>query len=366
MWYSIKSVRFVRLEPRKWGKYMAMDSLWEPALLGPLQLRNRTVRSATNEHLAEGDGQVSEALIACYEELAKHGVGLVITGHFSVAAEARTDLGQPLIYEATDRELLRRAVGGVHRQGGKIVMQISHGGRKTSEAVSGYPPREPDSLSEEELWVIRRQFVRAAQLAGETGFDGVQVHGAHGYLLSDFHNPKENRRSDSYGGDLANRFRLTGEILRGIRKEMGPDFALLLKVNGNDGSDFPALLQLAEEAGADAVEISGLDFTARKTRNGEPYYLREWQTGVQAVAIPLILVGGLHEETAVRKAVEAGVPFLSFCRPLICQPDFLERLQRGEEGKCTSCNQCFKIYTNAFRRCAQHREENPQLRKTYS
>ena len=121
--------------------------LWESASIGTVTLRNRTVRSATNEHLAERDGRMTKALIECYEELASHEVGLIITGHYAVDALARVDAGQPYLDERTDRALLQEAAERVHAKGGKLVIQLNHGGLNASEKVNGRPAQGPVSYT---------------------------------------------------------------------------------------------------------------------------------------------------------------------------------------------------------------------------
>ena len=200
--------------------------LWQPGRLGPVELRNRTIRSATNEHLSQPDGQLTQVWAETLAELARNEVGLIITGHLCVDRTQRADEGQPVLDSQTDRTLLAQAAEEVHRAGGRIAAQLSHSGKKAMEAVNGRPAKAPEDFSPEELDRLVEQFRLGGQLCREAGFAAVQIHTAHGYLLSNFLNPEENLRTDQYGGRLENRFRLVGRILqRNCRVQaVGGDF----------------------------------------------------------------------------------------------------------------------------------------------
>lgn len=343
-----------------------MYDLWEQAQLGPLTLKNRTVRSATNEHFSEPDGCLTRIWADSTVELAKYQVGLIITGHFTVDGSQRSDEGQPVMDERADLDLLRLAADGVHGYDGKLVAQLSHSGLKAASGVNGVPAKGPADFSPEELDQLVDRFVSAAKRCQQAGFDGVQIHNAHGYLLSSFLNPQTNLRTDEYGGSLENRFRLTQRILKEVRAACGKDFALLVKVDSNGCGDFHGLLTLMEKAGIDGAEVSGLDFAAR-TGSKEPFYLRELESAREGISLPLILVGGIFSLGTAQKVLAAGVPFVSFCRALICQPDFIARMQSGEqeESSCLACNGCYKIYRQRPVRCVQHMAPIPQLSKVF-
>jgi len=343
-----------------------MDLLWQPGQIGSMKLKNRVVRSATNEHLSESNGDFSQVWVDSLEELAKNEIGLVITGHICVDRAQRTYEGQAAIDAATAPELLRQAAERVHAYGAKLVMQLSHSGVKAMEKVNGQPPKGPADFTQEEMDRLTEAFVYGAKLCKDCGFDGVQIHNAHGYLLSSFLNPEENKRTDEYGGSLENRFRLTGRIFREVRAACGPDFAMLVKVNCNGVGDFPALLELYEKSGVDAVEVSGVDFSA-KVGLKQPFYLEEVLAVKHNFRMPFILVGGIFSRQAAEKVLAAGVPFVSFSRALICQPDFIAKMKRGEaeESACLACNSCYAIYRKRPVRCVQHREPIAQLTKNY-
>lgn len=343
-----------------------MYHLWEPAVLGPMTLRNRTVRSATNEHLAERDGQLTPDWAEAQLELARNEVGLVITGHLSVEPTQRADEGQPVLDDRTDLSLLRRAAESVHAAGGHIVVQLSHSGPKAPANVNGRPPMSPADFTLDEMDELVEKFARAALRCKQAGMDGVQIHCAHGYLLSSFLNPAQNLRADDYGGSLENRFRLPSRILTAIRAVCGPHFALLVKTDCNGSGDFHGLLSLFRSAGVDGVEVSGVDFAGRagvKT----PFYLQEALEAREGLDLPLILVGGIYSKQAAQSVLDAGIPFVSFSRALICQPDFIARMKAGEqeESPCLACNQCYKVYRQRPVRCVTHTQPILQLAKTF-
>ena len=340
--------------------------LWQPGRLGPVELRNRTIRSATNEHLSQPDGQLTQVWAETLAELARNEVGLIITGHPCVDRTQRADEGQPVLDSQTDRTLLAQAAEEVHRAGGRIAAQLSHSGKKAMEAVNGRPAKAPEDFSPEELDRLAEQFRLGVQLCREAGFDAVQIHTAHGYLLSNFLNPEENLRTDQYGGRLENRFRLVGRILQAAREACGPEMALLVKADCNGCGDLHRLLELYQEAGADGVELSGVDFAARAGEKS-PFYLQEALRAMDGIQIPLSLVGGIFDLETAEAVLEQGFTFVSFSRALICQPDFIARMKRGEQTKsaCLACNGCYQIYRRRPVRCVQHKDSIPQLEKVF-
>ena len=340
--------------------------LWQPGRLGPVELRNRTIRSATNEHLSQPDGQLTQAWAETLAELARNEVGLVITGHLCVDRTQRADEGQPVLDSQTDRALLAQAAEEVHRAGGRIAAQLSHSGKKAMEAVNGRPAKAPEDFSPEELDRLVEQFRQGVQLCREAGFDAVQIHTAHGYLLSNFLNPAENLRTDQYGGSLENRFRLVGRVLLAVRETCGPEMALLVKADCNGCGDLHRLLELYQAAGVDGVELSGVDFAARSGEKS-PFYLQEALRAMDGIQVPLSLVGGIFDLETAEAVLDQGFSFVSFSRTLICQPDFIARMKRGAQTKsaCLACNGCYQIYRRRPVSCVQHKDPIPQLEKVF-
>ena len=345
---------------------MSESLLWKPGRIGPMELKNRVIRSATNEHLSEADGQLTTAWMDTLVELAEHEVGLVITGHMSVDRQQRSDKGQTVLDEQTDLGLLAETARRVHAAGGRIVAQLNHGGKKAPENVNGHPPKLPADFSLEELDRIVGQYRYAAMLCRRAGFDGVQIHNAYGYLLASFLNHVDNRRTDGYGGSVENRFRLTGRIIREVRRTCGPDFAILAKIGGNGYGSLHRLLELYQANGVDGVEICTSDFDPRIWES-RSFCMEELLRAWEGVDLPISLVGGIFSQKAAEHVLEAGVPFVSFSRALLCQPDFVQQLKSGrqDESPCTACNQCYQSFRRQFVRCIRHTAPIPQLQKVF-
>lgn len=325
-------------------------SLFETAELGPLISKNRTVRSATNEHLSDPSGQITPAWVDSLEALARGGVGIIITGHLSVDRDQRADEGQAVLDQETDPALLSLAAQRVHQHGALLIAQISHSGGKARPGVNGRPPLSPGDLTPQLLDRLVEQFRHAARTAQMAGFDGVQVHCAHNYLLSSFLNLRWNHREDAYGGSLENRFRLIRRVLLAVRDACGPRFALLVKVDNDSCDDLPALLRLFQSAGVDGIELSGLDM-ARRDGQKTPFFLDRLLAAWEGLTVPIFPVGGVFSRAAAEKVLAAGAPFVSLSRALICQPTswsgWKKARQRAPAWPATTATMC-----TASARCA--------------
>ena len=350
-----------------------MEKLWTPGHIGLMETKNRTVRSATNEHLATRQGELTQAWMDVNLELARGGVGVIITGQFAMDATQRADEGQPVLVENMESgmldhscEILRETARRVHEYAAKLVVQLSHTGPKALESVNGLPPKFPADFTREELKKLVRAFAFGAKTCKDCGADGVQVHMAHGYLLSSFLNPELNTRTDEYGGSLENRFRLSAEIIRAIRAVCGDDFPVLVKADSNCCGDLAGLLRMCKEVGADCAEISGLDFATRN-REGGAFYLDDVIQARKGIDLPVALVGGVYTLEGAKQVVNSGIEFVSFARALICQPDLINKMYRGEveQGDCTGCSGCFKVFRQRPRRCVFHDQPIEQLKETF-
>ncbi|MFA5206384.1 MAG: NADH:flavin oxidoreductase [Lentisphaeria bacterium] len=341
-----------------------------PATLAGLPLRNRMVRSATYEGMADDDGLVTDALVQAMCDLAAGGVGLIITGHAYVAAAGRAGAHQLAVDRDACLPGLRRLAAAVHEHGGRIVLQLAHaGGMGVAEEPLGpsafVSPRNSKpcrAMSPEEIRATAAAFIAAAGRAKAAGFDGVEVHAAHGYLLSQFLSPHFNHRTDDYGGDIGNRARLAGEIIAGIKASNGREYPVLAKINsqdflpgGLDEEDHLAACRLLEQLGLDAVEVSGGALTSTDNRGPsrhgrlppeEEGYFRATAAKLrQTVKMPVILVGGIRSPAAAERLVRDGAAdFVAMSRPLICEPALVRRWQEGDRAaaECTSCNLCFR------------------------
>jgi 2,4-dienoyl-CoA reductase-like NADH-dependent reductase (Old Yellow Enzyme family) len=268
---------------------------------------------------------------------------------------------------------LQELTTGVHEAGGRICLQLAHAGghaaikltHRTALGPSAFEGRfggTCQSMSTDDIQTLVVSMSEAARRARTAGFDAVQVHAAHGYLLSQFLSPATNKRRDSYGGSLENRSRLVCEVIRGARAAVGQDFPVLVKINSEDfvpgGFGTPDMLQVAAylgAAGADAVEMSGGTVTnpqethcARKVHPKKPaqevYYLEAAKDFKATINIPLILVGGIRSFKTADKLVAEGIAdLIAFGRPLIAEPELIARWQGGHRkvSACISCNRCY-------------------------
>ena len=350
-----------------------MAELFEPTVLNGMTLSNRFVRSATWEGLAAPGGYATEALGRLLMSLAQGKVGLIITGHAYVSPEGQAAPAQLGIYTDGHVPLLKEMVDKVHDAEGKIAVQVSHGGRyalKLPNVVRIGPSTieskgeiQCKAMTEGEIHRVVGQFAEAAGRAKMAGFDAIQIHAAHGYLLSEFLSPFFNKRTDAYGGPVSNRARFLLEVMRTVRREVGERFMVLVKLNAQDFleggftvEDMLEVASLLENLEVDAIEMSGGNhvtgifgefFPARKSKlRGEeqPYYLDEARCYKKRVQVPLMLVGGIRcLEWARRVVSELSADYVSICRPLIREPGLINRWKSGDTTRsaCASCNGCF-------------------------
>ncbi|GAB4282967.1 MAG: NADH:flavin oxidoreductase [Deferrisomatales bacterium] len=352
---------------------MPMYEIFEPVAIGPLTARNRIVRSATWLGLAEPRGEVTEPLVARYAELARGGAGVVVTGYASVSPEGRQ---MPRMLGAHDDAFvpgLRRLAEAIRGAGAVAVLQLVHaGGQTRSDWIGGrspvapsfldHPqyPETPRELTFEEIQRIVADFGRAARRGREAGFDAVQLHGAHGYLINQFLSPSTNQRSDRYGGTLRRRFGFLQEVMAAVQGAVGLGFPVGVKLNGEDfvpgGLTRDEAAQVAEWLalrGASWIEVSGgtpASGALGPARAGvEPgrgeAYFRDLAAAVKRrVSCPVALVGGLRSLRTLEDLLLEGVADLfSLSRPLIWEPDLPNRWAAGDAApaRCISCNGCF-------------------------
>lgn len=331
------------------------DIMFTTYNIGGKTAKNRIIRSATNDHLGNPDGTVSDAEIQMYDALARNEVGVIITGHISVSPDLnyRADEAQLSIGDDSFIDGLRGISAKIHEYGAIAIAQISLAGPK------GLTPFDFNELDTGEMGKIRDWFISAARRANEAGFDGVQIHLAHWYFLQAVMNIDLNKRTDKYGGSPENCLRLPLEIIEGIRKECGDDFIVMIKMNahntlsGTDDTDL--LIYYASELwkkGLDLIELSGADFN-RKERKAELYYLEE-ATRLKASHPEIImsLVGGIYSKETIEQALKV-TEFASLSRALLTQPDFITLLKSGEtvKSRCLHCNKCFEIFATKYERC---------------
>jgi 2,4-dienoyl-CoA reductase-like NADH-dependent reductase (Old Yellow Enzyme family) len=347
-----------------------VTTLFTPGKIGKMRLPNRLVRSATAEFMADADGRPKPELKELYRELVRGGVGLIITGHMYIDPGGKANPEMTGIYSDELLPGLTELVQTVHDEGGHVVVQINHGGmqcsRQTVQGTIAPSAIEVDFLKQParemtvaEIELVIDTFAQAARRAKAAGFDGVQIHAAHGYLVSQFLSSFVNKRTDEWGGGLQGRMRFLREVCRAVRQQVGPGYPVLTKLGLADmikgGLTLEEGLQVVaalESMGLDAVEISaGIGGrTASSVRTGirteadEGYFRPSAQEARRVTRLPIILVGGFRSRKVMEDVLAAGdADFISMCRPLICEPDFPNRLRHDlqERSSCISANRCW-------------------------
>ena len=354
-------------------------NLFEPYNINNLSLKNRFVRSATWDCAAADDGAVTDISLNIYKALGEGGTGLIVTGFAYVSAAGCAAKGQYGVHNDSMIPGLRKMAETVHRAGAKIALQIHHGGisavnEAPAPAVSvvRYIRKLHREMTSEEIEAIINDFAAAAARAKAAGFDAVQLHGAHGYLISQFISPLMNRRTDKWGGSLENRARFPVEVIKKVRQAVGPDYPVMIKLGIRDeneqGLKLADGIKTAEwmiEAGIDAIEVSaGVGGSAIPiARPGDPEIavFRDRAAALKkAVNIPVILVGGIRSPEAAQDIVNSGdADMISMCRPFIREPGLIKRWESGDTSpaKCISCGLCINFGREDQRllECGQNR-----------
>ena len=348
--------------------------LFKISTLGNLSVKNRFICSATWMGMANLDGSCAPLLIASASRIARNEIGLYISEMAYVARNGLSANNQIGVDHDDLIPGLSLMAKEIHRTGTPAVLQLNHGGLLSVPVISGSDeiigPSEllkgeskvGREMKAEEIHEMVQAFRKAAIRARKAGFDGVQVHAAHGWLLSQFLSPFYNRRKDTYGGSLENRARILIETVRGIREDNGPDFLLLVKINSEDfleGGFNPKEMVLAskmlESAGADAIEISGGTMAAMYAGDYDKsyspvskvpvYYKEAAEMLKKELKIPVILVGGIRSFETAEALVKNGIAdYISLCRPLIREPDLIKRWKSGDlrDSECISDNACMQ------------------------
>jgi len=348
-------------------------SLYDKVNIGILELSNRFVRSATWEGMCDEYGRPTPRLAELYRELAAGGVGLIITGYTVVHPRGRQMTGAIGACSDSQIPVLSNLTSAVHGAGGKLMAQLFHAGAQTSIRTIGEPPVGPSEVESpfysgvpramtiDEIDEVVVSFGQSARRAREAGFDGVQLHGAHGYLINQFLSPLTNMRTDRYGGSLANRSRFLEEVYQSVREQVGPDFPVVIKLTGSDNlkgglqiDDAVLFVRTLEDLGIDAIEVSagtsgsGEGVPVRKAISSEEKegYNAEFARRIsEEVSVPVMLVGGLRSFSIIKELLDDQVADLfSLSRPLIREPDLVNIWKKdpSHRSTCTSCNLCFR------------------------
>ena len=378
----------------------ATSKVFSPARLRALELRNRVIKTATYEGMSP-EGVPSDALIRHHRDLAAGGVGMTTVAYCAVSPNGRT-FEEQMYMRAEIVPKLRELTDAVHSEGAAVSIQLGHCGffsRNTAlpgrrsigpsfrineyGLMSGVPFAR--AMTAADIATTIEEFATAAAFAVRAGFDAVELHLGHGYLLSQFLCPATNRRRDQWGGSLDNRMRFPLAVLRRVREQVGPDFPILAKTNLRDGfkgglelEESIGVAQRLEAAGVDAILLSG-GFTSKTPfylfRGARPlkemieveknrlqklvlrffgsrvikeypfqelFFLDQARAVRRAVRVPLVLLGGILSLDNLETAMREGFDFVAMGRALIADPDLINRMRRGEatRSRCISCNKC--------------------------
>jgi len=345
-----------------------MGKLFEPLKIGNLELKNRIVMAPMVTQFTNVDGTVSDRMVEYYARRARGGVGLVIVEMAAVEKGGIAVSNQLRIDEEKYWEGLKRLASRIQAEGAKAALQIHHAGRQTSTLVSGSKPvapspiaspligEEPEELSREEIQALVKKFAEAAGRAKELGFDAVEVHGAHGYLVCQFLSPQSNRRQDEYGGDLQGRSRFAREIIRSIREKVGTEFPVFFRFSAEEHvaggltvEEAPAIARLAEKAGADTVHVSAgcygaFQWVVQPMSLPRGCLVEAANRVRQSVNIPVVAVGRINDVHLAEAVLEdRKADLIAMGRPLIADPDLPRKAAEGREReirKCLACNEC--------------------------
>jgi len=350
-----------------------MSILFEPITIGTLQLPNRIMRSATAERLVTPEtGAPRPKLGRLYHALAKGGVGLIVTGHAYVERSGRTHAEMSSIAQDELIPIWREVIRPAQRAGARVMMQINHGGANCSPVVTPEPlspsgvaaPNMAKSraMTEEELLRIVASFGQAARRVREAGFDGLQLHGAHGYLISQFLVPATNHRDDQgcsilqpcWGGDAERRRAFLKAVALEVRKQVGDDYPVWIKLGvaglremGLTISEGAQVARACAEYRINCVEISfAIGMPEDSDTSHEAPLLPLAQAVRQAVgpSYPLALVNGFRSRAVMEEVLASGVvQLISLCRPLIAEPDLPNKMREGRSVQvvCVRCDRCW-------------------------
>jgi 2,4-dienoyl-CoA reductase-like NADH-dependent reductase (Old Yellow Enzyme family) len=388
-----------------------MKKVFEPCSLGPLILKNRIISAATHEGMAHANGTPTDDLLKTYRNLSAGGAGAIITGYVSVKQNGRTFPNMRMFDSDVYVDVYKSINEQLKQYNAPVILQIAHGGSRSmsritgQEVVSASPRRKNDfgdrvkEAGDSEVRSIIDAFVAAIVRAKAAGFGGVELHAAHGYLLSEFISPVLNRRKDRWGGTTENRMRIVTEILSGARREVGK-FSILVKISAHDEfkqglteAEAVTIARMLQAASCDAIEVScGYgDFmhTVRMTavpvdavlglmpryRDMPSYQKRlfrliapllakvrkpisNYNVGAaelikRSVDIPVIVVGGIRSLQDITTMIsEKGIDFVSLSRPFIIEPDIVNRFQNGQDrSRCINCGYCLIGVTANPLRC---------------
>ena len=337
-------------------------SLFQPLILpNGSRIPNRIAKAAMEENMADADHAPSADLLRLYQAWAEGGAGLIITGNVMVDARAMTGAGGVVLEDERHLDRFEAWARTGRAQGAALWMQINHPGRQMPAAL-GQPTLAPSAVAldlgrqsglfampremdEADILDVQHRFVATARLAERAGFSGVEIHAAHGYLLSQFLSPLSNRRQDRWGGSLGNRARLLLDIVRGVRASVAPGFAVAVKLNSADfqrggfsPEDARAVVALLAPLGVDLVELSGGSYEApammgsardERTLAREAYFLSFAREIAQAATVPLMVTGGIRRRAVAQQVLDSGMAMVGIATALAIAPALPRQWAQG-------------------------------------
>jgi 2,4-dienoyl-CoA reductase-like NADH-dependent reductase (Old Yellow Enzyme family)/thioredoxin reductase len=334
-----------------------LTRLFQPGRIGGVEVRNRIVMAPMGVGYCTEFGYITDRAVAFYEARAGGGVGLISTGGAYVADIGQSPAHHMGIYDDEHVPGLRRLAGAIKAHGAASFIQLIQPASKTAEVPEALPHplmgAPPGDLSKEEIGHLVELFIQAARRAKDAGFDGIEIHGAHGYLISQFLSPKTNPRSDEYGGSAAKRARFACEIVRGIKQRLGRDFPIIFRMNGDDYIDGGLTIEeavvqapLLVEAGADALSVSAGIFQGYHWQIPTVIQPSGCLTHLAAavkkvVTVPVITAGKLGNPLiAERVLAEDRADFIALGRPLLADPELPDKAKRGKLEDIRPCIYC--------------------------
>lgn len=345
------------------------ERLFTPVKIGIMEVKNRFVVPAMDSHYTDEHHEYTVDALYYYGEKAKGGFGMIITEYMCVSEEGLASATQAGIYDDSFLPTLRKLVDHIHQYDCRFIAQLQHSGRRQGKGVSEHmavgPSSKPDwgrekpvhELTTAEVAEIKKKFVDAAVRAKMAGFDGVEIHGAHGYLLDTFLDKGVNKRVDQYGGNITNRARLVCEIVKEVKEACGSDYPVIVRTSGVEGYDGGNTIEdvvvqsmLIEAAGADAINISyGTAIQSYFTKPG--FNIENVRRVKEAVKIPVIGIGRINDPTLALSCISTGaMDLVALGRQSLADPHFPNKVKEERLGEIITCTGCMQrcLYKSSF------------------
>ena len=336
--------------------------IFEETQIKNMKISNRLIRGSVGDFCFFPQGHITKEALEFYDKLSEEGVGIIYTGYATISDyDQFDDSGVFRIDKDEYIEEYKKLTSVIHKNNRKIIMQIVHIGGQSytkttnklyspSKVINPMTNRTTYEMAKEDILRIEDDFVKASIRVKKAGFDGVEIHGAHFYLISEFLSPIFNKRTDEYGGNDENRARFLIEIIEKIRKAVGNDFIISLKINCDDNypggiteEGFIVASKLAEKAGVDIIQISGMDWFKPKIKN--ILFFDMTKKIADILNIPVVLIGNVRSVDSIQNILDnTKVEYVGMARPLICEVDLVKKWSNGDlkNAKCISCNSCIK------------------------